>query len=65
MNNQMTENYTLNLEALEAYQKHHGSGLVDESIRWIIDTVLEQEIVSFCDSSGSVSFDVNDFIKVA
>ena len=65
MNNQMTENYTLNLEALEAYQKHHATGLVNESIRWIIATVLEQEIVSFCDSSGSVSFDVNDLIKVA
>jgi hypothetical protein len=65
MNNQMTENYTLNLEALEAYQKHHATGLVNESIRWIIATVLEQEIVSFCDSSGSVSFDVNDLIEVA
>jgi hypothetical protein len=61
----MTENYTLNLEALEAYQKHHATGLVNESIRWIIATVLEQEIVSFCDSSGSVSFDVNDLIEVA
>lgn len=60
----MIENYTLNLEALEAYQKHHASGLVNESVSWIIETVLEQEIVSFCDSSGCVAFDVNDLVEV-
>jgi hypothetical protein len=60
----MIENYTLNLEALEAYQKHHDTGLVNESVSWIIETVLEQEIVSFCDSSGYVAFDINDLVEV-
>jgi hypothetical protein len=60
----MIENYTLNLEALEAYQKHHASGLVNESATWIIEKVLEQEIVSFCDSSGCVAFDIDDLVKI-
>jgi hypothetical protein len=28
----MIENYTLNLEALEAYQKHHDTGLINENV---------------------------------
>ena len=60
----MVENYTLNLEAIEAYQKHHDTGLINESVPWIIKKVLEQEIVSFCDSSGCVAFDVDDLVEV-
>jgi hypothetical protein len=60
----MIENYTLSLEAIEAYQKNHDTGLINESVTWIIEKVLEQEIVSFCDSSGCVAFDVNDLVEV-
>lgn len=51
---------TLNDEALDLYLYAKEKGIVDESVEWIIETVLDQEIVSFSTSQGTVSFDVND-----
>ena len=51
---------TLNDEALDLYLYAKEKGIVDESVEWIIETVLDQEIVSFSTPKGTVSFDVND-----
>ena len=52
--------FTLNRNAIEAFIQGEKDGIIDESIDWIISTVLEQEIVTFCTSKGCVSFDVED-----
>tara|TARA_R110000764_G_scaffold195719_2_gene280907 strand:- start:490 stop:666 length:177 start_codon:yes stop_codon:yes gene_type:complete len=52
--------FTLNSHAIDAFIQGERDGIIDESIDWIISTVLEQEIVTFCTSKGCVSFDVED-----
>lgn len=51
---------TLNSEAMEVYLWATDKGIVDESVEWIIGTVLDQEIVSFSTADGTVSFDIYD-----
>ena len=51
---------TLNDEALDLYLWATQKGIVDETVDWIIETVLDQEIVSFSTAKGTVSFDIND-----
>ena len=51
---------TLNDTAMDLYLYGTAKGIVDETVEWIIETVLEQEIVSFSTSKGTVSFDIND-----
>ena len=50
----------LNEQALELYAYATEKGIVDETIEWIVETVLEQEIVTFASPNGQVSFDIND-----
>ena len=50
----------LNNTAIDLYLWATDKGIVDESVDWIIEKVLEQEIVSFSTSQGTVSFDVDD-----
>ena len=54
--------FTLNRNAIDAFIQGEKEGIIDESIDWIISTVLEQEIVSFCTSKGTISFDVEDLV---
>ena len=51
---------TLNDEALDLHLWATEKGIVDETVDWIIETVLDQEIVSFSTPKGTVSFDIND-----
>lgn len=51
---------TLTDEALDLHLWATQKGIVDESVEWIVETVLDQEIVSFSTPQGTVSFDVND-----
>ena len=51
---------TLNSEAMEAFLWATDKGIVDASVEWIIETVLDQEIVSFSTADGTVSFDIYD-----
>ena len=51
---------TLNDTAVDLFLWATDKGIVDESVDWIIEKVLEQEIVSFSTSQGTVSFDVDD-----
>jgi uncharacterized protein YlzI (FlbEa/FlbD family) len=50
----------LNDTAIDLYLWAKDKGIVDESVDWIIEKVLDQEIVSFSTSQGTVSFDVDD-----
>ena len=50
----------LNDTAMDAYFYGLAKEIVDQPPQWIIETVLEQEIVSFSTSKGTVSFDIND-----
>ena len=54
--------FTLNKNAIDAFIQGEKDGIIDESIDWIISTVLEQEIVTFCTSKGCVSFDVEALV---
>lgn len=58
--NRKGKTMTLNDEAIDLYLWATDKGIVNESVEWIIETVLDQEIVSFSTSQGTVSFDVND-----
>ena len=53
----------LNDEATKAYDQGVHEGVIDESKEWIVNTVLEQEIVTFCTSEGQYSFDYCDLIE--
>jgi uncharacterized protein YlzI (FlbEa/FlbD family) len=50
----------LNDTAIDLYLWATDKGIVDESVDWIIEKVLDQEIVSFSTSQGTVSFDIDD-----
>lgn len=52
--------YVLNREAQEAYDRAFDLGVVDDTVDEIIQIVLDQEIVSYCSSEGTFSFDVYD-----
>jgi len=58
--NRKGETMKLTDAALDLYLWATEKGIVDETVEWIIETVLEQEIVSFATPQGTVSFDVND-----
>ena len=53
----------LNEEATKEYDQGVHEGVIDESKEWIVNTVLEQEIVTFCTSEGQYSFDYCDLIE--
>ena len=53
----------LSREALEALNKGTKEGTITDNEEQIIDIILEQEIVSYCSSKGSYSFDYTDIIE--
>ena len=55
-------NMTLNKEAMKAYRKFKKLGVIDESIGWICRTVMDQEVVSFQTSKGTITFDEADVV---
>ena len=55
-------NMTLNKEAMKDYRKFKKLGVIDESIGWICRTVLDQEVVNFSTSKGSITFDEADVV---
>ena len=55
----------LTKEARDALVWAIDNGVIDpdqETEKSIIETVEDQEIVSFCNSNGTVSFDIHDVI---
>ena len=55
-------NMTLNKEAMKDYRKFKKLGVIDESIGWICRTVMDQEVVNFSTSKGSITFDEADVL---
>ena len=53
---------TLNKEAMKDYRKFKKLGVIDESIGWICRTVMDQEVVNFSTSKGSITFDEADVV---
>ena len=53
---------TLNKEAMKAYREYKKLGVIDESIGWICRTVMDQEVVSFSTSKGTITFDEADVL---
>ena len=51
----------ITIEAAEAYTKGVANGTIDDPIERIFSTVMDQEIVSYCSSKGTYSFDAEDF----
>lgn len=54
----------MSTQSAEAYAKGVKDGTIDDSIEEIYNIVLDQEIVSYCSSKGSYSFDIYDFTNV-
>ena len=52
--------YKLNEVALEAYTRAIENALEIEPLDELIEIVLEQEVVSYCDANGCVTFDIYD-----
>jgi hypothetical protein len=51
---------TLNNEAIAAYNKAFNQGIVSDSIREIVETLDNQDCVSYCTSKGCITFDHGD-----
>ena len=55
----------LNTKARQAFTRAKKKGIeITDTKKQIVDIVLEQEIVSYCNSKGCVSFDVNDLEEI-
>jgi transcriptional regulator CtsR len=54
--------YTLNTAALETLQYAIDNNITTDSKEEIIETILDQEIVSYCNHRGCVSFDIDDLL---
>ena len=52
-----------NKTAMEAYEWAVDNGICDDPIEDIIDIVMDQEVVSYCTSKGSVTFDIYDVVS--
>jgi len=48
---------------MAAYNKYKEMSVVNETVDWIVATVLSQEIVTFCSHNGQVSFDCDDLVE--
>ena len=49
-------------EAREAYKKGRADGTITCSIEKLINTVLAQEVVSYCSKKGTYTFDYMDVV---
>ena len=54
----------MSIQSAQAYTKGVADGTIDDSIEEIYNIVLDQEIVSYCSSKGSYSFDIYDFREI-
>ena len=54
----------MSIGAAQVYAKGVADGTIDDSIEEIYNIVLDQEIVSYCSSKGSYSFDIYDFREI-
>ena len=43
-----------------AYDKAFAKGIVDDTVQEIIETIMEQEVVTYATERGSITFDVGD-----
>ena len=50
-------------EAREALAKGHADGTIKDTEEQIIETVLKQEVVSYCSSVGTYTFDYMDVVE--
>ena len=53
----------LTAEALQARDWALEKGIPVDPVEAIIETVLDQEVVSYCSEQGTVTFDVYDVIE--
>jgi len=51
---------TLNNEAIAAYNKAFNQGIVSDSIKEIVETLDNQDVVCYCTSKGCITFDHGD-----
>lgn len=57
--------YSLNPEALEHFVQGRTNGTITDSCFEVIETILNQEIVSYCSAhDGTYQFDYNDLEEV-
>ena len=51
---------TLNNKAIAAYNKAFNQGIVSDSIKEIVETLDNQDVVCYCTSKGCITFDHGD-----
>ena len=51
---------TLNKEALASYNKAFNQGIVSDTVKEIVETLNNQDVVSYCTSKGCITFDHGD-----
>jgi hypothetical protein len=51
---------TLNNKAIASYNKAFNQGIVSDTIKEIVETLYNQEVVSYCTSEGCITFDYAD-----
>jgi len=56
--------YTLNETAIEAWNWAQEKGISVDPVEEIIEVLYDQEIVSYCNQHGCVSFDYLDLVEV-
>ena len=56
--------YTLNEKAMDAWFWAQQKGIKVDLIEEIVEILYDQEIVSYCNQNGCVSFDYLDLVEV-
>jgi len=56
-------NYLLDSEAWFAYVEGYNNGTITDSEQDIVQIILDQDVVSYCSSKASYTFDYNDLVE--
>ena len=61
--NNLASGHSLNNKALAAYVQGRTNGTIDDNCYQVIETILNQEVVSYCSKHATYTFDYNDLIE--
>jgi ribosomal protein L16 Arg81 hydroxylase len=59
---QRISNYTLTVDAIDRWSEAYKQGICTDGPAEVIDTLMTQDIVSYCTEHGSVMFDLHDLV---
>jgi len=56
------EQYQLDSCSFAAWQEGYENGTIRDTEEEVVKIVLKQEVVSYCDSRATYTFDINDLV---